>query len=322
MRAAKPPRTPTTTAIPILSPHPASGPVRRLAEIAENRPLLLRFLPWPDGFMLIERDNIRKAIVTMDQLVRDWVTMPDTLAKATERLNSQPYYPVRAPKLFERALLIIGAAGLPVDVAELAARRAEAAALPSALDVVDAMDLLDGYLTRLEGETGSRPPQDAETLARARQYQREAAARLLEMPDATRVPSELGTIVDRASRLASRLPRPGALPRDIEQLRTESVGGAEVLQAPLAAFRRVREILQAANLAAGHTTLIVLTLAVGVWSGLAVLYIGKSWGGSYADYLAALVWGFGAATVIAPVVSAAKQLGTRPQDATSATDAK
>jgi hypothetical protein len=290
----------------------------QLDEIAQSRPLLLRYLPWPDGFMQAEREGVRKQIVAMDQLVRNWAGMPGTFAKANERVGKEPYYVTRAPKLVERALVIINAADLPVSADELTARCAEAKAVAGAFDVADDLDALDKYLVALEA-ISDRPPEDRALLIRARQYEREARATLRESGDSTLVAAEVGPLVQRASRLASRLPRPDA---DTGEIEMEAAGPSELLGIPLAAVRRLSEVLQAGRLGTGHATLILLTLAIGVWSGLAVLYNDKAWGGSYGDYVAAFVWGFGASTVIAPVVSAVKQLGTRPGDPVSPASAK
>jgi hypothetical protein len=72
------------------------------------------------------------------------------------------------------------------------------------------------------------------------------------------------------------------------------------------------------RLEVGHTALILLSAAVGVWSGLAALYNGKAWGESLGDFVAAFVWGFTASTLLAPIMTAVKQLGTRPRDTDAA----
>lgn len=307
----------------------AAAAKRELERIRRSRPFMIRRLPWPDGYMQAERDAVRKQILTMDKLVRDWPGMPAVFAAANVRIGKEPYYVVRAPKLIERALVIITAAGDPVTTSELSARCAEASSLPAALDVVEDVEALDAYLRRFERKRQDLPLRDRDTLIRAREYERQASAVLRETTDATRVQGDVGQLVERATRLGSRLPPPGP-PEAVEdehevgEIRKETVGAefGEILRLPIRGFQRVGAFLRASDLAVGHTTLILLTLAIGLWSGLVALYNDKAWGVSYADYIAAFVWGFGAATVIAPVISAAKQLGARPQDSAVPTGAK
>jgi hypothetical protein len=291
---------------------------QRLQEIGRSRRFLLRFLPWPEGFMATEREEVRKRIAELDELVRKWPAMPRVFGTASARVNRERYYVKRAPRLVERALGILGAVGLPVNATELVARCAEAAALPDALDVVDDLEQLDTYLTALERQTTPLLPQDLETRVRARQYERQASATLAELGDSTKVPDEVGRLVERAARLAARLPKPTGLTRD--RIRTAGVDAAAgvFVGLPLALFRRATALFGGEGVALGHSALILVTLAVGVLSGLAALYVGKAWGASWTDYAAAFVWGYAASTVIDPIVSAVRQLGTRPGDAAEA----
>ena len=83
---------------------------------------------------------------------------------------------------------------------------------------------------------------------------------------------------------------------------------------PLGLVRRATELLSGGSYPVGQSAVILVTLAVGVLSGLAVLYVDKAWGGSWTDYAAAFVWGYAASTVIDPIVATVRQLGTRPDD--------
>lgn len=295
---------------------PLSDEVDRLKEqlsaIRRERPLLLRYLPWPDGFMMAEREAVRKGIASLDRLVQDWPGLPKVFARAQQRLSEKPYYPIRAKRLFERALVIVGAGGVPVAASELIARSQEAASLPNALRIVDDIDALDVYLGMFPPV--QETPLDATTLARARQSERQASGALRELNDARRVVTEVGPLVEKGKRLALRLEVPRAPAVDEDAVKQQGALPREVMELPLLALRRIGEFATARSLEIGHTALILLTLSLGVWSGLEILYNDKVWGDSVGDFVAAVIWGFAASTVIAPVISAAKQLGTRPSD--------
>jgi hypothetical protein len=302
---------------------------RRSDSVAEERPWVLRWLPWPAEFMASEREAIRARIAELDELVRIWPTMPAVFQAAHARMNEQAYYATRAPQLVKRTFVIVGAAGLPIDASELAARCSEAAALPQALEVIDDLELLDAYLHRLENHPdGKLSAQDRRVLLRARQYERQASACLAELTDATHVAMLVGRPAEHAARLASRLPKP-AEPSDEtdheerDDVTEESVevhipGELPPVSLPLDVFRRVAALLGHGTAPAAEAALILLTLFVGVVSGLAVLYVGKAWGGSWTDYAAAFVWGYAASTVIDPIVSSIRQFGSHAGDAAAA----
>jgi hypothetical protein len=287
---------------------------KRLDQVVDARTWWLRWLPWPEGFMASEREAIRKRTVELNELVATWASMPGVFAAARARVEAQPYYVTRAPRLVERALRVLGAEGLPVDARELAARCAEMAALPDAFDVVDDLERLDAYLTALERDSEPRPPEDDSLLVRARQYERQAGSTLAELRDATKVPDEAGRVVERAAKLASRLREPSSRR---EGMRTQTVDtAADLVTLPLGLFRRATSLFgDSGPLPLGHSAVFLVTLVVGVLSGLGLLYFGKAWGGSWTDFAAAFVWGYAASTVIDPIVSAVKQIGARPGDA-------
>jgi hypothetical protein len=289
--------------------------------VAESLPLLLRLLPWPEGFRATEREVIRKSIAEMDKLVTEWPTVPAVFAAANTALRAKPYYVTRAPNLLERGLLIVGGAEPPVTVSELASRVMEAKDMPAALAVVDDLDKLDQYLDALEGDDIQRPPQDTDAMVRARQYEREAAATLAELANATKIPDEVGRLVERGTRLAARLPKPvpAAVEEGIDRIKVETASASGVLGLALGFIQRVSGSLDAPSFYLGRSTLIMLDLAVGVLTGLAALYLGNAWGGSWTEYVAAVIWGYGASTVTSPIVAAVRQLGARPGDETAGT---
>jgi len=295
----------------------------RLRQIAESLPLLLRILPWPEGFRASEREQVRKSIAEMDGMVTRWPTMPPVFAAAHEALSQKPYYLKRAPKLVERGLLIVGAAGLPVDTKELTARCVEAVTMPAALGVIDDLEKLDEYLDALEADGNEHPPQDTDVRIRARQYEREACATLAELDDATKVPDAVGGLVERATRLAARLPKPGQpqapeVGAETDQIQRETVGPVGVLSLPLTLIRRASSSFDGTGFYVGRSTLILLDLAVGVMTGLAALYLGHAWGGSWTEYAAAVIWGYAASTVTSPIVAAIRQMGAQPGDVAAA----
>lgn len=289
---------------------------QRLDDVAAQRSRLLRWLPWPEGFRAAEREEIRMRIAELAELIEKWPTMPTALAAALARVHEQPYYVTRAPLLVERALLIVGADGLPVDATELGSRCNEAVALPGALDVVDDLERLDAYVTALENDDSELEPDELALRNRARQYERQASATLAGLADSTRIPGEVGPAVKLGAKLASRLPKPGARAGAVDdRIQTQTAGAALDLGAlPLGLVRRATELLSGGSYPVGQSAVILVTLAVGVLSGLAVLYFDKAWGGSWTDYVAAFVWGYAASTVIDPIVATVRQLGTRPDD--------
>lgn len=292
------------------------------SQIAESLPLPLRFLPWPEGFRATERAEVRKSIAEMDKMVTQWPTMPPVFRAASEALAQESYYVKRAPELVARGLVIVGAAGLPVDGKELAARAAEAAALPTALGVVDDLEKIAEYLKALEADGVDGPAQDLDARVRARQYERQASATLAELSDATKVQSKVEPLIERAARLAARLPRPGGIAADGEQVAIQTGRLATAVSLPLALIRRVSALLDGAGFYLGRSTLIVFDLAVGVLSGLAILYFEKAWGRSWTDYVAAVLWGYAASTVTSPIVATVRQLGAQPGDEAASAQTK
>ncbi len=294
---------------------------QRLDEVAAQRPLLLRWLPWPEGFRAAEREEIRVRIAELAELIEKWPTMPTALAAALARVHEQAYYVTRAPLLVERALLIVGADGLPVDATELGSRCGEAVALSDALDIVDDLERLDAYVTALENDDRELEPEDRVLRIRARQYERQASATLAGLADSTKVPGEVGPAVERGAKLASRLPKPGPPAAARDKIRTATTGVATqgLAALPLGLVRRATKLLSGGSYPVGQSAVILVTLAVGVLSGLAVLYFEKAWGGSWTDYAAAFVWGYAASTVIDPIVAIMRQFGTRPDDSPAKT---
>jgi hypothetical protein len=294
----------------------------RLNTIAKSRSPLIRFLPWPDTYAQTERDAIRTEISTLESLIADWPTMAGALNTAHERLFSQSYYPRRAPAFAERIRQILIPGDAVLDVDELDSRRLETKAVPEAFTIVDHLEELDRYLQALEAVDGDRPSADLETLRRARQLERQASAELREITDARQVSSDVASTVRRATRLASRLPRPMPARADGSVVTETYVAAPDELHLSiLGVLRRYVAATLGRGLEVGHTAMILLSLTVGVWSGLALLYTGKAWGESVRDFIAAFVWGFGSSVVLAPVVSAVKQLGTRPSDKDAAVTA-
>ncbi|HXS34335.1 MAG TPA: hypothetical protein VN758_11245 [Solirubrobacterales bacterium] len=288
---------------------------RRLDEIATRRPRLLRKLPWPKDFMAAEREKIRVRIAELAELIEKWPAMPGAFAAAHARVQEQPYYVTRAPLLVERALLIVAADDLPVDAAELGRRCSEAVALLDALDVVDDLERLASHLTARGTGDGIEEPEDRALLVRARQYERQASATLAGLADSTKVPGAVGPVIERGAMLASRLPEPtGRVRREGMQPQAAAAAASDLVALPLALARRTTRLLSGATYPVGESAVILVTLAVGVLSGLAVLYTGKAWGGSWTDYAAAFVWGYAASTVVDPIVATVRQLGARPGD--------
>jgi hypothetical protein len=294
---------------------------QRLDEVAAQRPALLRWLPWPEGFMAAEREEIRARIAELAELIEKWPTTPTAFAAALARVHEQPYYVTRAPLLVERALLIVGADGLPIDATELGGRCGEAVAFPDALDVVDDLERFDAYITALENDNRELEPEDRVLRIRARQYERQASATLAGLADSTKVPGEVGPVVEHGAKLASRLSRPEAPAAGLESVQAETAGAPalELAALPLGLVRRATSLLSGGSYPVGQSAVILVTLAVGVLSGLAVLYFEKAWGGSWTDYAAAFVWGYAASTVIDPIVASVRQLGTRPDDSPAKT---
>jgi hypothetical protein len=292
----------------------ADGLSREHGEIARGLPRPLRWLPWPDGYMADEREAIQTKLAALEQLVRDWPALPDDFSAARDELMKRPHVVEHAPELVARALIVLGAADGPFDADELQSRRDEARALPAALSAVDELLRVRDYLGRFPDP----PPDDWATgdqaaLVRARQYGRQATAMLAAATDATLVEPEIRPVVERASRLASRLPEPSAPKRrGIGRARPQSAAAPAL--APIVSLGRILETVRAGRVAAGPAAVVSLSLAIGVLTGLGALYFGKAWGAPE-DYAAALVWGFVASTITSPIVAVVKHLGTRARDA-------
>jgi hypothetical protein len=266
--------------------------------------------------MKAERDAVRKGIVAADATVHGWPDTAAAFARAEDRLSQKTWYVVRAPALVTRVNQILNPSTSPIGLGEHEARQAEAATVPTALDAIDQLEELDRALTALEAASEPRPWSDRVTLQRARQLERQASSALVQLGDARQIVTEVAPLVARATALATRLPRPGEATGFQEE--GVNVESAETPSPGIPFFSLVASAVQAVRTGlsgAGHLLLVALTLVLGVWSGLAVLYNDKAWGASWADYAAALVWGFAATTVITPVLAAVKQLGTRAADA-------
>jgi hypothetical protein len=284
---------------------------RKQDEIRQGLWPPFRWLPWPDGYMAEEQQALRTGLATLDQLVSDWPSLPDDFAAANDALMKRPAAAEYAPELVARALIVLGAAAGPFDARELEARRDEARALPGALRVIDELLRVHDYLKNFDPPPAGWAAGDLAALVQAQQYEREAAAMLAAASDATLVKPEVGPVLQRGSRLASRLP-PAGQKRGISVAQPQTA--ASTASVPIVSLGQLVETIQAAAVMAGPAAVIILSLAIGILTGLGLLYNGKAWGAPE-DYAAALVWGYVASTITSPIVAVVKHVGTRPRDA-------
>jgi hypothetical protein len=293
-----------------------------LRGLNRRRPYLLRWLPWPVGFCQAERADLSKSLAATDDLITAWPSMPAKFESAHTQLAESTSAIDRAPALRARVLEILTPETATLPVSELISRRLAIEAFAVALQVVDDLDRLVEYLDA----SRTLDPADTATYFRALQLQRQACAALLRNSDPVDIVKTVAPVVSRGSELASRLPAPTARatrPQDINQTK-----GATAVRsgAPALAVRGLTLVRHAIRRAsgttyvAGQSTLIALTVAIGVWSGLVVLYNGKAWG-SPGDAIAAVAWGFGATTVISPILSSLQRLAARPSDLSTSNQA-
>jgi hypothetical protein len=206
-------------------------------------------------------------------------------------------------------LIVLNPLPEPLSTEELEQRLADATNLPAALNVIDELDRLDRYLMALDG-TRFLYPKDQEEFVLACQLERQASATLEQTYAPARVVSDVAPTVREASNRAARLPKPGP-PVDIDQA---VPAGAGVQDFAVQALALVETLVQGATQRAyvvSQGSLILFTLAVTVWSGLATLYNDKAWG-TVPDVIAAIVWGFGATTLIAPILNLVRGFDARP----------
>jgi hypothetical protein len=287
---------------------------RELDEIRQALWPPFRWFPWPDGYMADERKALRTKLAALDQLVRDWPSLPDDFSAAHDALMKRPQAVEHAPELVARALIVLGAAGGPFDARELQARRDEARAHPGALSMIDELLRVRDYLRKFPDPPPHWAAGDQAALVRARQYERQAAAMLAVATDASLVKPQVGPVLEQASRLASRLPDPATPTRRAIGQAQPQTAAATAGAAPIISFGRIVETIRAGAVVAGPAAVVFLSLAIGVLTGLGALYKGNAWGAP-ADYAAAVVWGYVASTITSPIIAVVKQLGTRPRDA-------
>lgn len=290
----------------------------KLDGIVKSRPRLARWLPWPEDFMKRERADLRDGIAKLAEFVEAWPEMPQVFAKVSNSLHSAPErYGRLAPKFALRTTeLLVGKPDLSFD--ELSARRDEATAASEVFLTVDQLDLVKAFLAEFDRPDAVELPDpgDRETIGRARRLVRQAEASLRELGDATKITSEVAPVVQKAARIASQLPiRVVVLtaPPLREGVAQETAAEPNILNLPLLAAHWFSRTFSAHRFALGQLSLIAVTAMIGIWSGLALLYVDKAWG-TFADFASAVAWGFAATTVVTPIVNAIRQLGARPTD--------
>jgi hypothetical protein len=273
--------------------------------------------------MKVEREDVRQGIAKLARFVEDWPDMHDTLNKVSTSLHTAPErYGRLAPKFAVRvAELLVGRPDLSYD--ELVARRDEAAAAGKVFLAVDQLDRIKTFLAPFDdASAGPLAEADARVQARARQLVRRAEALLRDIGDARKIDTDIVPVIAQAARVASSLPVhvPGKTAEEDlvkETVVPQSPFGVNLLELPLLAARWFGRALSGRQFALGQLALIVVTAVIGIWSGLALLYVDKAWG-SFADFASAVAWGFAATTILTPIVGAVRGLGTRPTDSTPA----
>jgi hypothetical protein len=284
---------------------------------------LLRWLPLPDNYMTAERAKLLDDIQELNGFVSGRHSMPQATEDARKAFETAAADLSHAPGLEERAAQILDHRDQP-GFAELVKRAEEIRALPGALDSLRWLLKIRPKADELQNgkanlTAGARTALDALFLRLD-----EAMSVFHRETSAVTIDQEVDVIRTEAARLAGSL----ALRADAPALRhagfdldplaeaLSTVTGLltdqpKAAPAPDNALTRVGPWV-------GTVVLVLVIVAVGVLTGLPVLYYGEAWGDAL-DFVAAFVWGFGAATVLTPAVTALKTLSSRPADATPLT---
>jgi len=281
--------------------------------ILAERGRWLRWLPWPPDFMAEDRAALRDGTRAVDQDVRDWARVDDDLAAMRAGLDADSAALAKlAPALHRRAAELVGADAKVGTIAQVRAVLGETTAWPAARSVVAAVATCADRLTALAAGPAALVGSDRLVFEEARRQQRGVLAALTGQPDARAV-AGLADRVEQLAGLVAQLPPPV----DGDRGPVRGVGfaptgaGAQfvlptVLRQAVTSLRGRGDTILTASLVA-------VTVAIAIWTGLSTLYAGKAWG-TPVDFLSAAAWGFGASALLTPVLTALRAWGTRARD--------
>lgn len=251
-----------------------------------------------------------------------WPSTGDAFKKlAAARAALDDATAAQAPGLVSWADTHLGGAVTVASLSDADALRTNLVAATEGLGFAKVVGELDRLLSQREPyATGGF---DARTAAEARGRLREVEREL----ERATVPSQVGEAnvaadLKAVRRLVDRLPEPPPPPRNREIAAkfggpvTLVPGWVDGLLSPGATARvadRVGAFL-GSHWAMTAWTYVALVLAglAALASGLQAQYVAKPWGLPF-DYLTMFLWGYGATTLLTPIIEAAERLVQRPQ---------
>ncbi|WP_258906597.1 hypothetical protein [Actinokineospora sp. UTMC 2448] len=277
--------------------------LRNIRPGGKVRRYLLFWLPWPDGFATARLAAVDTEIARLTSIVERHQAYRDGLATLAA---NRDVLDRRAPGMRAR-LDRLAAPPADLDPAELAEHITDAEHADALVRVAEELDSLWAAIDNAAPGTAQWHVEAAHLQFRVL---RAGLARLTRPAEVTGLRDQLATAVTLADRL-----RP-----DAEGVRPE-VGiatDAPALGVGSGVVDRVRRFVvalagKADRLALRDAAVAVVVGLVALWGGLSALYVGTVWGSVW-DLVTAAVWGFGAVTVAAPLVTALKRVGSTTRE--------
>lgn len=294
-----------------------------IEQVITSRPKLLRHLPWPVGYQATRRADITNRLVDLDALIAGWASTAAVFATVQRALTGAgSAAAATAPELTRRVKALLAA-----EEPDLAVAAAQIGSASAALALVERVRGQARELHDLNAKSDYLSPSDQELLGTAWQQHRVAAAALAEVVEPDDAMARVAPLVSAAAVSIAALPRAADVtaPDATVAYAGPPLSSGRVIQQTgvigqlafnvLSPVRAARTFITEAMGPATNLLLFVFNLTVAVWTGLVFLYLGKTWG-TGVDFVTAVAWGFGASTVLTPLLNVIQSLATRPSDAT------
>lgn len=273
-------------------------------------------------------DAILKDAASLDAYVEHWPKIADDLkalagvvqaidaADASSDLAAKPGQ--FAEQIVKRARSILAPTGggptsKPLTLEEAKDLSEEIPKLTSALTL---LPILADLHAKLEGDPpGNMEPEDAGVWFEARRIVRQARAEFAVATDVAMLEkSGVDRLVKRARALYRQVAPPIA-PDEQEAALASLMEGEPAPEGSIPIIGGIGRILIAtwSHLATRSVDLVWLVVAIllAFWSGLTLYWFDKPWG-RWTDVVVLLVWAFGTATVLTPMLSALEDVVARP----------
>ena len=292
-------------------------------EILDGRGRWRRYFPWPANFMSAERTALRESTQHVDQVLRDWRVAPDQL-KAGDAEALVPELDTFAPKLKARRLSLLAGTTDPQDLEAFERIIVELTSWPAAIQVVTTLAKVKARLDELKPGYHGMVWSDSEVYDAAVRSERAISAAVRSEADADAIAGFLPAVtalVEQVSGLPKIRPvarhelTAGVIGVGVigEGVSTETIRPGTALSLP-AFLESAVAFLSTRGDTMLNIVMVALTVSVAIWSGLSTLYVDKAWG-TWIDFVAAFVWGFGTAALLTPILTALRAWGTRVSDA-------